>query len=46
MLAQRISLEAMCRVMEIKPHRLYAYMDELCDQIPEDLACSIAEKLT
>jgi hypothetical protein len=44
MLAQRISLEAMCRVMEIKPHRLYVYMDELYDQIPEDLACSIAEK--
>jgi hypothetical protein len=30
--------------MEIKPHRLYAYMDELYDQIPKELACSIAEK--
>jgi len=43
MLAERISLEAICRVMEIKPHRLYAYMDELYDEIPEDLACSIQE---
>jgi len=44
MLAERTSLETICRVMEIKQHRLYAYMDELYDEIPEDLACSISER--
>lgn len=44
MLAERISLEAICRVMEIKQHQLYGYMDELYEEIPEDLACSIAEE--
>ena len=44
MLAERISLEAICRVMEIKPHQLYTYMDELYDEIPPDLACSVHEK--
>lgn len=43
MLAERIALEAICRVMEIKPHQLYSYMDELYDEIPEDLACSIPD---
>ena len=43
MLAERISLEAICRVMEIKPHQLYAYMDELYAEIPVDLACSVNE---
>lgn len=43
MLAERISLEVICRVMEIKPHGLSAYMDELYDEIPEDLACSIQQ---
>jgi len=43
LLAERLSLEAICRVMEIEPHRLYAYMDELYDEIPEDLACSIPD---
>jgi len=43
MLAERLSLEAICRVMEIEPHRLYAYMDELYDEIPQDLACSIPD---
>ena len=43
MLAERLSLEAICRVMEIEPHRLYAYMDELYGEIPEDLACSIPD---
>jgi insertion element IS1 protein InsB len=42
MLAERISLEAICRVMEIKPHQLYAYLDELYKEIPVDLACSVA----
>lgn len=43
MLAERISLAAICRVMEIKQHQLYAYMDELYDEVPDDLACSVAE---
>ncbi len=30
--------------MEIKQHQLYSYMDELYEQIPDDLACSIAEE--
>ena len=44
MLAERISLEAICRVMEIKPHQLYAYVDELYEEIPADLACSLHDK--
>lgn len=44
LLAERISLEAICRVMEIKPHQLYAYMDELYDEVPQDLACSVKDK--
>ena len=43
MLAERISLRAICRVMEIKAHQLYAYMDELYDEIPQDLACCIPD---
>jgi insertion element IS1 protein InsB len=41
LLAERISLEAICRVMEIGAHQLYTYMDELYDEVPQDLACSI-----
>lgn len=44
LLAERISLEAICRVMEINAHQLYAYIDELYDEIPADLACSVTEK--
>lgn len=44
LLAERISLEGICRVMEIKPHQLYAYMDELYDEIPGDLGCSRLQK--
>lgn len=43
LLIERISLEGICRVLEIKPHQLYAYMDELYDEIPTDLACSAPE---
>ena len=48
LLAERISLEGICpggepRVMELKPHQLYAYMDELYADIPDDLACSISK---
>ena len=43
MLAERISLEAICRIMEIDAHRLYAYMDQLHDQLPHDLACSVSD---
>lgn len=44
LLAERICLEAICRVMEIKPHQLYAYIDELYDEIPADLACSVNDR--
>ena len=27
--------------MEIKAHQLYAYLDELYREIPDDLACSV-----
>ena len=43
LLAERISLEGICRVLEIKPHQLYTYMDELYDEIPADLYCSVSE---
>ena len=43
LLAERIS-EGICRVLDMKPHRLYAYMDELYEDVPIDLACSVAEK--
>jgi insertion element IS1 protein InsB len=44
LLAERISLEGICRVLEIKPHQLYAYMDELYEELPSDLACSVHEQ--
>lgn len=44
MLAERVSLEAICRIMEIKQHQLYNYMDKLYEDIPHDLCCSIAEE--
>ncbi|MFD2574690.1 IS1 family transposase [Spirosoma soli] len=40
LLAERVSLEGICRVMEVKAHQLYAYMDELYAEVPQDLACS------
>lgn len=43
LLVERISLEAICRVMEIKAHQLYAYLEELYGEIPDDLACNIAQ---
>ncbi|MFC5411510.1 hypothetical protein ACFPMF_19470 [Larkinella bovis] len=43
LLAERISLGGICRVMEIKAHQLYAYMDELYAEIPTDLACRISQ---
>lgn len=43
LLAERISLEGICRVLEIKPHQLYTYMDELYNEIPPDLACSVSD---
>lgn len=41
MLAERISLEAICRVLEIKPYKFYSYMDELYEEVSADLACSV-----
>ncbi|MGM9508842.1 IS1 family transposase [Larkinella sp. GY13] len=43
LLAEPISLEGICRVLEIKAHQLYAYMDELYAEVPTDLACSIRQ---
>lgn len=43
LLAERISLEGICRALEIKPHQLYAYMDELYEEVPADLACSASQ---
>lgn len=37
LLLERISLEGICRVLEIRPHRLYRYLEELYGQVPEDL---------
>lgn len=41
LLVERISLEAICRVLEINAHQLYAYVEELYGEIPTDLACSV-----
>lgn len=46
LLAERIALAAICRVMEIEPHQLYNYMDELYQEIPQDLACQIPSYVT
>lgn len=43
LLAERISLEGICRVLEIKAHQLYRYMDELYEELPLDLACSVTQ---
>lgn len=44
LLAERISLEGICRALEIKPHQLYTYMDELYGEVPADLASSVSEQ--
>jgi len=44
LLAERISLEGICRVLEIKAHQLYTYMDEVYDEVPADLACSVNQQ--
>ena len=43
MLAERISLEAICRAMGTKQHQPCAYMDELYGQIPENPGCCIPD---
>lgn len=43
LLVERISLEAICRVMEIKAHQLYPYTEELYGEISADLACNVAQ---
>lgn len=43
LLAERISLEGICRVLEIKAHQLYSYMDELYAEVPTDLSCSTGQ---
>jgi len=37
LLLERISLEGICRVLEIRPHRLYRYLEELYGEVPGDL---------
>jgi insertion element IS1 protein InsB len=37
LLLQRISLEGICRVLQISPYHLYKYMDELYAETPDDL---------
>jgi insertion element IS1 protein InsB len=44
LLAERICLQAICRVMEIHPHQLYAYMDELYEEVPTDLCCQLPDR--
>jgi transposase-like protein len=39
LLAEGISLEGICRALEIKAHPLYGYMDELYAELPTDWAC-------
>ena len=43
LLAERLSLEAIGRVMEIKAHQLYSYLDELYEGIPDYLACQLPD---
>jgi insertion element IS1 protein InsB len=43
MLAERISLEAICRIMEIEAHQVYTYMAKLYDEVPQNLACSVKD---
>ncbi len=46
MLAERISLQGICRVMEVAAHQLYTYMDELYGETPADLGCSVVNHST
>jgi IS1 family transposase/transposase-like protein len=42
LLLERISLEGICRVLDIPPYRLYRYMDELYEEVPQDLNAQVA----
>ncbi|GAA4425936.1 IS1 family transposase [Pontibacter saemangeumensis] len=44
LLLERISLEGICRVMEIAACHLYRYMDELYGEVPQDLNAQVACK--
>lgn len=46
LLLERVSLQGICRVMEIKPGQLYRYMEELYQQVPADLNANIASGAT
>jgi insertion element IS1 protein InsB len=37
LLLERISLEGICRALEIRPPQLYRYLEELYREVPEDL---------
>jgi insertion element IS1 protein InsB len=43
LLLERISLEGICRALEISPYHLYAYLDELYREVPENLYADSSE---
>jgi hypothetical protein len=42
LLLERLSLEGICRVLDIAPYHLYRYMDELYGEVPHDLNAQVA----
>nr|WP_229972244.1 hypothetical protein [Pontibacter harenae] len=42
LLLERISLEGICRVLDIPAYHLYRYMDELYGEVPQDLNAQVA----
>lgn len=42
LLLERLSLEGICRVLEISAYHLYRYMDELYHQVPADLNAQVS----
>jgi insertion element IS1 protein InsB len=41
LLLERLSLEGICRVLNISAYLLYSYMDEVCQRVPEDLNAEV-----
>ena len=41
LLLERLSLEGICRVLEISAYHLYRYMDELYREVPDDLNAQV-----
>ncbi|WP_377469638.1 transposase-like zinc-binding domain-containing protein [Pontibacter silvestris] len=42
LLLERLSLEGICRVLEISPYPLYRYVDELYREVPGDLNAQVS----